>query len=139
MTSSFHVDHQEAAVINMVAGDQNVNGTQAGTVVVQTTLADAREAAVQLQAILEAVGLGSPMGDPPTSDLAGITGELTKQEPDRGRVAARLRRLIEVILSTGSVAGAANEIARSVSVLVQWLGPVGAHLQGLIPALAAMA
>jgi len=133
---TFNIGKQTGGVVNNVAGDQYVEGSQSGVGQATVSLPEAREALALLRGLLLPDGLPAPSAQDVQADLDGATEELAKPEPDRPSIAQKLKRVIETMISTGSLIGASSQILGSLHALVQWLGPAGAHLVARLPALA---
>ncbi len=119
-------------IANNVVGNQTNYGDQ---VVNSGTPSEALQAVNTLQRIIQQAELQPTTKGQAAGDLAEAVQELEMPSPDRSRVASSLTRLLSLLISTGSVLGASTQIVRSFSVILQWLGPVGDHLQGLVGAL----
>lgn len=129
---TFNIGQQSAGVINNVAGDQIVSGSQSGNV----TLAQARDAAEGLQSLLGSAALPQPIRQELNGAVAEVSRELASPQPDRTLVAHRLTRIVQRVISASSLIGSTKEIVGTLTTLTEWLGPAGAHLLGLLSSIA---
>jgi thioredoxin-like negative regulator of GroEL len=126
----FNTGNQQAGIINMVAGDQTIHGGQQ-----VTSLDQAREAVDALRGALPQVPLPPDAARAARSEADDAATELARPEPDRGRVAAALGRLVEILRRAAAVAGQVAGVVTPLTALVSWLGPHGAALAGAVTAL----
>jgi hypothetical protein len=129
----FNIGSQSGGVFNNVAGDQTVYGGQwavAGSV----SLDDARAAARELRGLLDrhARALAPQDASAVRRHLDAADRELARSEPDRPRVAERLRRLTEVVVSAGALAAAGTAFGAPLMALAGWLGPLGDPIRRLL-------
>jgi hypothetical protein len=127
---TFHIGQQNAGVINNIAGDQRIEGSQYGAF---ATRDDARRAIRELRAALAATTIGKPTAAKAQVQAADIDTELQQQRPDRSKVAATLERLVRLLGAAGSLTSASAALMGPLHTLVSWLGPLGAHILTLIP------
>jgi hypothetical protein len=123
----FNIGSQKDGVFNNVAGNQNVGNQRAVTV---ATLDDARTAAHTLRALLQTAH--PSVAETVRDDLDAADGELARPEPDRSRVADRLRRITEVVVSGGALAAAGVALGSPLITLAGWLGPLGDPIRRLL-------
>lgn len=131
---TFNIGNQSGGVINNVGGDQIVSGLQSG--IIHVTLAQARNAAQELQSLLGSSDLWPPIRQELDGAFAEVNRELALPLPDQPLVAHRLTRIVQRVVSAGSLVGSTKEIVGSLTTLAEWLGPAGAHLLGLISSIA---
>lgn len=132
---TFNIGSQTGGVVNNVVGDQYVSGTQAGIGQTAVGLTEARAAMSQLRSLLASVALPRPLTEQIQAELGEAENELSRTDPDRLLIAKKLKRVIEAGAVTQAVIGASQQIAGALRLVVQWLGPAGAHLVALLPAL----
>ena len=128
----FNIGSQTGGVVNNVAGDQYVSGTQTGVAV---SLADARSAAEALRAALALVDLSAltaPQREHVRSDADALAIEVAGSDPSRESVRDRLSRVTSVLRDAGALAGAAAGLVAPITALAQWLGPLGASVLTLL-------
>jgi hypothetical protein len=128
----FNIGNQSGGVINNVARDQIISGSQSG--VGRVTLVEARNAADVLQSLLRSVDLPAPDREELDGNLVDVNRELAKSHPDQCKVAHRLTDIVHRIIDAGSLIGATKEIVGTLNTIAQWLGPAGSHLLGFSPA-----
>ncbi len=132
---TFNIGTQTAGVVNNVIGDQHVSGSQTGIGPTAVGLSETRAAMSQLRALLASADLPHPLVDHVQTELGEAEIELSRTHPDRSVIAKRLRRVIEAGALTQTLVRASQQIAGALHLVIQWLGPAGAHLVGLLPAL----
>jgi hypothetical protein len=133
-----NIGRQEAAVINNVEGTQVINGGQTG-VSGGPGLADARIALGQLEEVVAGLRLAPEVRVQADADLAQSRRELAKKKPDKKKIAEKLTRVVDFVIAAGGVARSTGQVVSALSVLAQWLGPIGGHLQASLPALVSLA
>lgn len=124
----FNIGSQSGGVINNVAGDQTVSGTQHG---VQVSLGEARSAVEALRVALEHTSLQtlSPeQREAVHEDVEAIAGELEAQEPAPERVKPRFERLTRLLKDAGALAGAGAALLGPLTALGRWIGTLGVAL-----------
>jgi hypothetical protein len=131
---TFNIGSQSGGVINNVGGNQIVSGSLSG--ISHVTLAQARDAAQGLQSLLGSADLPPPIRQELDGALAEVNRELALPQPDQPLVVHRLTRIVQRVVSAGSLIGSTKEIVGSLTTLAEWLGPAGAHLLGLLSSIA---
>jgi hypothetical protein len=126
----FNIGNQNAGIINMAGRDQTVHGGQR-----VTSLDQARAAVDALRGALPQVPLPSEAARAARREADDAAAELARPEPDRGRVAACLGRLVDVVAPAVSVAGQLAGLVAPLNAVASWLGPHGAALAGAVAAL----
>jgi hypothetical protein len=119
---TFNINSQTGGVINNVAGDQRIAGGQQGTIV---SIEAARDAVRGLEQAITAAPLSQSAATEARGHLDEVDAEMRKDAPDRPTVADRLRRLTDLLASTGSLASAGAAMAGPLRTLASWLGSLG--------------
>lgn len=121
---TFNIGSQNANVINNVAGDQWS----------QVTITDdeAREQVRQLRAAVERVGLPPEAASQARTHLAEVEAEMKQPEPRKAAVAAKLKQVLQVIITAGSLAKAGALLAGPVGAVAGWLGGLGKPLLDML-------
>ena len=113
------IGSQTAGVVNNVEGTQNVNAPQTGVVVVTD---DARKAVRDLATALAGVPLPPAARAEAEAWAAEAQREVSRPEPDRGRVAEHLTGLARVLSAAGAVGTAVTALAGPLGTLAGWIG-----------------
>jgi hypothetical protein len=114
--SSFKVGSQTAEYINIAGRDQHIEGGQRGKL---TSLGDARLAAEKLR---QAFASTQSRDDTPARELVdAIVAEMRRPTPNRRTVDDRVRKLIELINASASVASLAAAVTGPLHILMGWL------------------
>ena len=127
---TFNIGSQSGGVFNNVAGDQHITGGQQA----MSMHGSADQAVEQLRAVLAGLRL-----DPRTE--AAVRGEVEEidaavrvsPEPDRLRAAASMERLTRTLSAAGALTTAGAALLTPLRELARWLGPLGAHVLGMLP------
>jgi len=127
---TFNIGSQTGGVINNVAGNQTISGGQYGVTV------SSREARQAADDLVEALGGSQLRSNAVVVDqTAQIQAEMRAAEPNKGKVAACLDKLINAISTAEAWAKAGAAVVRPIWTLAKWLGPLGAPILGLLPGL----
>lgn len=132
---SFNIGSQSGGVINNVAGDQRIEGGQHG---VQVSREDAASAAATLRELLARTDLKALTDEERATvheDAGAITDEMASPEPSPDKVVGRLKRITSILSATGALAGAGAALIGPLSAIASWLGPLGASVLSMLPAL----
>jgi hypothetical protein len=132
---SFNIGSQSGGVINNVAGDQRIEGGQHG---VQVSREDAASAAATLRELLARTDLTALTDEERAAvheDAGAITNEMASPEPSPDKVVGRLKRITSILSATGALAGAGAALIAPLSAIASWLGPLGASVLSMLPAL----
>jgi hypothetical protein len=129
---SFNINNQTGGVINNVAGDQHITGGQQGTVV---STDDLRAAVVQVGHGLDDVTLGDQAAAEAGTAIEALKHEVSKETPDRSRVARMTESLTKILKGAGALVGAGAALIAPLQTIVNWLGGIGAPILALLPAL----
>lgn len=119
---TFNIRNQSASVINNVAGNQTVDGSQGRNVV---TLDAVRAAVQELRRAVEAAPIDRSTCTAATEELDDLGAALAEDEPDQPRVADRLGRLTSLLKSVGGLAAAGAALTVPIQTLAGWLGQLG--------------
>jgi hypothetical protein len=126
---SIQIKNQHGGVINNVDGDQVIYGGQNGTAV---TSQDARRAVRDLRDALASAALDGATSAQVRAQVAEIDAAVHAPKPDKGRAAAPLKRLVELLADAGSLATAGAALAGPLQTLASWLGAHGAAILSLL-------
>jgi hypothetical protein len=130
---TFNIGSQSGGVINNVAGDQHISGSQHGTLV---TTEDARRVLGELRHGVTAAGLGQATAAAAHTQVAEMDGMLRADRPDKPRFAGALERLTRLLAAAGSLASGSAALIGPLHALAGWLGAIGGPILALLPALA---
>lgn len=128
----FNIGSQSGGVVNNVAGDQHVSGTQTG---VSISVTDARAAAEALRQALDRMDLSALPGQHRGEIVAEadrLAVELDAEDPPKVSVADRLTRLTSLLRDAGAFAGAAASLVGPLTTIAAWLGPLGASALSML-------
>jgi hypothetical protein len=127
----FNIGNQTGGVINNVAGDQHVSGTQSGVAV---SVGDAREAAEALRVAVQQADLPLTREQraAATAEADAIATELSQDDPPKEQIAGRLSRLTHLLDKAGALAGAAASVIGPLVKIAGWLGPLGASVMAMV-------
>ncbi len=123
------IQNQHAVVINNVDRDQVIYGNQYGTVV---TSEDARRAVRDLRSALADTALDDATSARARAEVAEIDAAVHAPEPDKGKAAGPLKRLVELLADAGSLATAGAALMGPLQALAGWLGAHGAAIFSLL-------
>ena len=124
-----NIGNQSGGTFNNVAGDQTIYGGQHSTSV---TSGEARVAVGQLA---DALAQG-PLHDPAVAEQTEqLQTEMRSPEPDKGRVAVFLDRLVRALNTTGAWVKAGAAALGPIRTIATWLGTLGVPILGLLPAI----
>jgi hypothetical protein len=126
---SIRIKNQHGVVVNNVDGDQVIYGGQHGTVIASE---DARRAARDLRDALAGAGLDDATAAQARVQVAEIEAAVHAPEPDKGRAAGPLKRLVELLGDAGSLATAGAALIGPLQTLAGWLGAHGAAIFSLL-------
>jgi hypothetical protein len=126
---SIKIKNQHGNVINNVDGDQVIYGGQHGTTV---TSQDARRAVRDLRDALAGAALDGATAAQARAQVAEIDAVVHAPKPDKGRAAAPLKRLVELLADAGSLATAGAALVGPLQTLASWLGAHGAAIFSLL-------
>lgn len=129
---TFHIGQQSGGVVNNVGGDQRITGGQQGTYV---SGAVTRAAVRDLRSVLGSLGLDARSSRTAAGELDAIEREVGADHPDQPRAASALERLTRLLGRAGALATAGAALVTPLKALATWLGPLGATVAGLLPAL----
>jgi hypothetical protein len=129
---TFHINSQQAGVINNVGRDQHITGGQQG----QISVGQARDAVQDLRDGLAATHLEQAPATEAGALVDRLEADLAEPEPDRSRVAGTLERLTRLLTATGSLVAAGAVLVGPLQTLATWLGTLGQPVLGLLPMLA---
>jgi hypothetical protein len=123
------IGNQTAGVINNVEGVQHVDAAQTGVVV---GLDDARRAARDLADALARVPLPPEARADVQARAAEIEREVSRPEPDRGRVTEHLTGLARVLSAAGAVGTAITGLATPLLTIGHWVGAAAGPVLALL-------
>lgn len=132
---TFNIGSQSGGVVNNVAGNQRVEGGQHG---VQISREDVASAAAALRDLLGSADLSALSDEERATvheDAAAISEEMAAPAPSPDKVVGRLERLTSVLSAAGAFAGAGAALIGPLSSIASWLGPMGATVLQMLPAL----
>lgn len=129
---TFHIGQQSGGVVNNVGGDQRITGGQQGTYV---SGAVTRAAVRDLRSVLAELGLDAHTRAQAAGELDTVEHEVRAEQPDQPRAASALERLTRLLGQVGAFAKAGTALVTPLKALATWLGPLGATVAGLLPAL----
>jgi hypothetical protein len=119
-----------AGTFNQVGGDQYNSGGQQG---VATSIATAKDAAVDLRRVLASLPGRTPAAAEIVAHLDAIDAGIRSPEPDKGQVAQSLDRLTQLLSAVGAFIKTGAALVRPLHILAQWLGPLGLPILQLLP------
>lgn len=125
---SIKIKNQHGSVINNVDGDQVIYGGQHGT----ATGEDARRAVRDLRDALADAALDAATAAQARAQVAEIDAVVQAPKPDKGRAAAPLKRLVELLADAGSLATAGAALVGPLQTLASWLGAHGAAIFSML-------
>lgn len=126
--ATFNIGPQNAGVINNVGGDQTINQGQHGTLAMGHV-----EALAALRAAVQT--LPPETAEAAKAELDEAADALDRPEPDKPRAARALERLTRTLTSAGAFAAAGAALIGPLEALGRFLGPIGATVLSLLPAL----
>jgi hypothetical protein len=126
---SIQIKNQDGGVINNVDGDQVIYGGQHGTIV---TSEDAQRAVRHLRDALASADLDGATAAQVRAQVAEIDAVVHAPKPDKGRAAAPLKRLVELLADAGSLATSGAALIGPLQTLASWLGAHGAAIFSLL-------
>jgi hypothetical protein len=129
---TFNIGSQTGGVINNVAGDQRITGSQQGVLV---TAEDARQALGSLRQAVTGAGLDETTEAQAQAHLTEMDTTMRAAQPDRSRFARALERLTRLLAAAGPFAAAGAALAGPLQALAVWLGALGEPILRLLPAL----
>lgn len=122
----FNIGSQQAGAIYNAGRDQTIHGGGG------TLATEAVNAIADLRAALESLPLTVADRREADEALSDASAEAVSAEPNKGKVAARVERALDIVERAGDLAGAGAKLAAPVATLAGWLGPAGAALLKLI-------
>jgi hypothetical protein len=126
---TFNIGSQNAGQINNVAGDMHVSGGQHGVV---GTPEVARQISRNLRRSVATVQLDRRSAQAARAEVDEIDAGLSREQPDRARVAGALERLTRLLSATGALAAAGAALVEPLQALAGWLGELGAPVLQLL-------
>lgn len=129
---TFNIGSQTGGVINNIAGDQRISGSQQGVLV---TADDARKALGSLRQAVASAGLDETTAAQAHAHLTELDTTMRAARPDRSRFARALERLTRLLAAAGPLATAGAALAGPLQALAVWLGALGEPILHLLPAL----
>ncbi len=126
---AFTVHNLTAGTVNQVGRDQFIahQDTQASFAIIN--------AQQEMRVLREAFGVVPlPPADRRAANdaLDEVETELSKEVPDKEKVAGRLEGFTRVLLNTGALLKAGASLIQPLQQLARWLGPLGIPLLGLL-------
>ncbi|WP_026552440.1 hypothetical protein [Arthrobacter sp. H20] len=126
---SFNIGNQTGGVINNVAGNQRVSGTQHGAAVSTSSV---REAVQALRAAVDDADLDEATSVAVSGHLKDIETEVSAQDPDRSMVGTTLDQLAGLLMSAGAVATAGQSLIGPIRLVASWVGSLGPAVAQLL-------
>lgn len=129
---TFNIHKQNAGQINMAGRDMTICGDQHATVI---AIGEARNAVRELQEALAGARLEPSTAAAARTHIDVLDAEMRPDNPDKASIASHLRRLADLLSSTGSLVGAGAAIVGPLQTLATWLGHLGTpitHTLGLL-------
>lgn len=129
---SFNIGSQTGGVINNVAGNQYMSGTQSGVAI---SLSEAQTAAQALRGALAAADLSALTHAERTqlsADADAVVADVSEPDPPREAIRDHLSRITRVLRDAGALTGAAAALIGPLTALAQWLGPLGGSLFAML-------
>jgi hypothetical protein len=127
---NFKIGKQTAAVINNVAGNQQIAGGQHGAVIAAE---EARQAVRELRDGLAATTLDAATAAEARAQLSEIDAAIHAPEPDRSRVARYLKRFTQLLVAAGSISASSAGLIGPLQTLAGWLGTLGEPILHMLP------
>jgi hypothetical protein len=116
----FHIGSQRAAQISNTGGNQYVHGGQHASG--PMSVVDARAALGRLREDIGQSRLPGQTGRWARAEIDAADTELTRTQPDKRAVAARLA---QVLSAAGALAAAGTGLGGALTALASWLGTLG--------------
>jgi len=120
----FNIGSQDAGVINNVAGNQWS----------QVTIGDeaARVQVQHLRTVLERAGLSPDAASEAQSHVDEAAAEMKQATPRKAVIAARLKKLTQILISAGALARTGGALAGPLGALAGWLGGLGKPIMEML-------
>lgn len=117
---AFHIGSQQAGAIYQAAGDQTI-GHAGGTLAL-----GALRAVDDLRTALESAPVPAAAKHEVEHALEAVESELGAPEPDRGRIARRLERIIGILGKAGALASTGESLLSPLRSIASFAGAAGA-------------